>query len=136
VNSIDKACFLATTNYPERLGARIINRPSRFDKRFKIGYPKEASRRMYLEFLIGGEEKVRSLGIDLDMWVRDTEGFSLAHLKELFTAVVILDDSYEDAIRTLRSMRETPDSYDDEYRRPMGLIGERWSESNGNEEQG
>ena len=36
VDQIDKVVYLATTNYPENLGDRILNRPSRFDKRFKI----------------------------------------------------------------------------------------------------
>ncbi len=46
VNEVHKVVFLATTNYPDKLGHRIINRPSRFDKRFKIGFPTEASRRV------------------------------------------------------------------------------------------
>ena len=106
VNQIEKVVFLATTNYPEKLGARIINRPSRFDKRFKIGHPSAESRFIYLEYIIGGKEKVKELKIDLKKWVEDTEGFSIAHLKELFTAVIILGDDYQDAIETLTSMFE------------------------------
>ena len=122
VNQIDKVVFLATTNYPERLGDRIINRPSRFDKRFKIGHPNAESRRIYFEFIIGGKEKVQDLKIDLDRWVDDTDEFSIAHLKELFVAVVILGDSYDDAIGTLTAMREENlNSKDDETRRSMGF---------------
>jgi len=108
VNEADKVVFLATTNYPERLGARIVNRPSRFDKRFRIGYPNAESRMMYFEHLIGMEH-IKELGIDLNRWVKDTDELSLAHLKELFVAVVILDDKYEDAIKVLQSMKETVD---------------------------
>lgn len=122
VNQVDKVVFLATTNYPERLGARIINRPSRFDKRFKIGHPNEESRRMYFEYIIGGKERVKTLKINLDQWVEDTENFSIAHLKELFTAVVILGDDYEDAIESLSLMKEDkPDSNNDEPRQSMGF---------------
>lgn len=122
VNQIDKVVFLATTNYPERLGDRIINRPSRFDKRFKIGHPNAESRRIYFDFIIGGKQKIEELKIDLDRWVNDTEEFSIAHLKELFVAVVILGDSYEDAIETLAAMREENlSSKDDEVRKPMGF---------------
>ena len=32
------------------------------------------------------------LGIDLEKWIEDTDGMSIAHLKELFVAVVILGD--------------------------------------------
>lgn len=104
MNQINKVVFLATTNYPEELGARIVNRPSRFDKRFRIGMPSAESRRMYFEHLIGAEN-VPELKIDLDKWVADTKDLSIAHLRELFIAVVILDDTYDDALKTLRSMK-------------------------------
>jgi hypothetical protein len=112
VDQVDKAVFLATTNYPERLGPRIVNRPSRFDKRYKIPHPNAESRKMYLEHIIGDDDPA-DLGIDLDRWIEDTEGFSIAHLKELFVAVVILGDDYEDAIETLTTMRESVSSEDD-----------------------
>jgi SpoVK/Ycf46/Vps4 family AAA+-type ATPase len=121
VNQIEKAVFLATTNYPEELGERIINRPSRFDKRFKIDHPNPESRRMYFEYLIG-PDRIAELNIPLDQWVQDTEDFSLAHLKELFVAVVILGDEYQDAIETLSSMREERlDSSKDEFKPSMGF---------------
>jgi len=122
VNQIEKVVFLATTNYPERLGDRIINRPSRFDKRFKIGHPNAESRRLYLEYIMGGEDKIKSLDVDINKWVEDTDNFSLAHLKELFVAVVILGDKYDDAIDTLTNMREENLSSDDDDTKPkMGF---------------
>lgn len=121
VNQIENAVFLATTNFPELLGPRIINRPSRFDKRIKIDHPNDESRRMYLTHIIG-EEKIKQLKIDLDRWVKDTKNFSIAHLKELFTAVVILGDDYEAAIDTLTSMKEEQvSSSDDQERKPWGF---------------
>lgn len=118
INQIDKAVFLATTNYPEKLGARIINRPSRFDKRFKIGHPNAESRRIYFEHIMRGKTKV----LNIDQWVKDSEGFSIAHLKELFTAVVILGDDYHDALEALVSMRENkPDSEEDDFKSPIGF---------------
>jgi len=110
VDQVDRTIFLATTNYPEKLGPRIINRPSRFDKRFKIDHPNAESRKMYLEYIIGKNE---DLNIDVDKWVADTEKFSLAHLKELFVAVVILGDEYKNALKSLRSMKESISSDND-----------------------
>lgn len=46
-------------------------------------------------------------------WVKDTHEMSIAHLKELFIASVILKDPYDEAIHTLRSMTENID--DKEY---------------------
>jgi hypothetical protein len=115
VHEVRKCVFLATTNYPDRLGPRIINRPSRFDKRFKIGFPSAESRKLYFEYVIGnsdvkkGRKEAVRLGIDLKQWVKDTAEMSIAHLKELFIAVVILNDPYDAAIKTLRSMKEDID---------------------------
>lgn len=117
VDGIDSVVFLATTNYPEKLGPRILNRPSRFDKRFKIGMPNEASRRIYLRSLMTAKKE-----IDLERWVRDTDQFSIAHLKELFVAVIFLGDPYEEALKTLRSMGHRISSEHDGEK--MGLLEE------------
>lgn len=123
VNKVDYTVFLATTNHPNLLGPRIINRPSRFDKRFKIGLPNAEARRIYFEHIIMDckdsesttlQEKLTELNIDLDKWVKDTDKMSLAHLKELFIAVVILGDDYDAAVKTLSSMKEKV-ANDDEY---------------------
>ena len=130
VDAFNKVVYLATTNYPERRGPRIVNRPSRFDKRFKIGHPNAESRKMYFEHIIGGEEQIAKLGIALDKWVEDTDGFSIAHLQELFVATVILGDSYEDAIETLSTMKEIPSSEDD-IEKMMGFHNMRKQKSSG-----
>lgn len=120
VNEVRKVVFLATTNYPEKLGARIVNRPSRFDKRFRIGYASAESRRIYFKHLIKERE---SVDIDIEKWVRDTDDMSVAHLKELFVAVVILGDPYENALETLKSMKEYLE--DKEYDSQMGFISSK-----------
>jgi|SaaInlV_165m_DNA_1040744.scaffolds.fasta_scaffold08069_4 SpoVK/Ycf46/Vps4 family AAA+-type ATPase len=89
-----------TTNYPEKLKARVVNRPSRFDKRFKIGFPNEDCRAIYLNSIKGDQD------VDIDQWVKDTEGFSFAHLKELFVATKVLGDEYDAALATLLTMRQ------------------------------
>jgi len=122
VDHIERLVFLATTNYPERLGARILNRPSRFDKRFKIGHPNAESRMLYFRHIIGTDKRIKELHIDLEQWVKDTEGFSIAHLKELFVAVTILGDDYKEAIDTLASMKDNISSAHDEVSY-MGFAG-------------
>ena len=94
-----------TTNYPEQLGDRIINRPSRFDKRFFIDFPNKNRRELYFRYIIGSEEKIAELGVDLARWVEDTEGMNIAHLKELFISVCIQGNEYEESIETLQSMK-------------------------------
>jgi len=132
INEISKVVFLATTNYPEKLDDRIVNRPSRFDKRFRIGFPSKSSRKIYFEHLIGKgnenklKEKIKELNLDLTKWVKDTDGFSIAHLKELFVQVVIIGDSYEEAIKTLKGMKEVVKNKDEEN--SMGFLSETKSE--------
>ncbi len=100
----DNVVYIATTNYPERLGARIVNRPSRFDERIKIGMPGEAARRAYLKKTCGqGKDWT-----DLDLWVADTEGLSIAHLRELVVAVMCLEQEYGDVLLRLRAMEIVP----------------------------
>lgn len=109
VELVNKVCFLASTNFPEKLGQRVINRPSRFDKRIKIGHPSGEARKIYLEYLVSKGGSVTH-SLDLDKWVGDTKDFSFAHLRELFIAVVILGDDYKEAIENLKAMKKAVSS--------------------------
>jgi len=113
VNAFEDVVYLATTNYPERLGARIINRPSRFDKRIKIDFPNAECRKIYLGSLLTSDE-IKKHKINVGKWVKDTDGFSMAHLKELFVAVVILNDPYDEALKNLSQMKSHISSDDTE----------------------
>jgi hypothetical protein len=103
-NNIDRVLHLATTNYPERLGARIINRPSRFDRRVYVGMPGNDARRVYLEKTTNGDlsEKV------LSKWIRDTKDMSIAHLRELVAAVYCLNQPYGEVLERLKAMATPP----------------------------
>lgn len=118
VNSVENTVFLATTNYPEKLGARILNRPSRFDKRFFIGFPKFEARKIYLTHIFknGGMSDPDTYNGTIRSWAQDTEGFSIAHLKELYVAVYILGNTYNEALYTLKTMikEKISSEYDDE----------------------
>lgn len=110
VSGFENIVYIATSNYPEELGERISNRPSRFDKRYEIGYLNEASRKIYIEHLLKNatEEEIKS--IDVKAWVKDTKNFTPAHIKELFISVVLYNDSYEVVIKSLKDMAKTPKS--------------------------
>lgn len=118
VEKVEKIVFLATTNYPEELGPRIMNRPSRFDRRYKMPHPSAESRKLYFEYLLNqvNDEDRDAIAAKLDIkkWVKDTDEMSVAHLKELFIAVCILGDSYQDALKLLQKMtEEKPTSSED-----------------------
>ncbi len=92
--------FVATTNIPENLDDRITNRPSRFDKRYKIEIPSKEARKNFIQTKL----KEKDIQIDVDRWVKDTEKFSIAHLKELFISVIVMGNKYEDSLKTLKDM--------------------------------
>ncbi len=179
---IDNVVFIATTNYPERLDKRIVNRPSRFDIVKLIGMPNSEAREMYLgrknkrllestipcgtcsstgvreivvtpkvpEVLavtgVTAVEEIRNesgeittkavaavptvpgvaavpavmgeepCGIcdgagatpEIDAWVKESDGFSIAHLKELIVSVEVFEVSLSHAVKRLRKMMDHP----------------------------
>lgn len=97
---INGVCFLATSNYPEFLDKRFVDRPSRFDTIREIPMPSAAARKLYLQ------TKEPSLTPEeLRTWVRLTEDFSVAHLKELIIAVRCLGQPLREAVERLEKMR-------------------------------
>ena len=99
---------IATTNYPEELPDRIINRPSRFDRISYIGAPSTRDREIYIR---EKSKKLRSNSIK--KWVRETEGFTLAHLKELIVSVEVFGISYKETMNRLNEMRKKEYKSDD-----------------------
>jgi SpoVK/Ycf46/Vps4 family AAA+-type ATPase len=126
---IDNVVFVATTNYPENLDRRIVNRPSRFDIVKKIAMPSPEARRVYLaaknKRLIDEPRKIdipEDLGVkdspvremdELDAWVHLTKDYSIAHLKELIVSVEVYDRPLIEVVRRLnKMMTKTPSSSD------------------------
>ncbi len=105
VKQIEGVVYIATTNYPEKLQERITNRPSRFDRRYKVGSPNEEIRRAYINHKLN-EEDIK--GIDIDLWVKKTEGMSLSHLKEVVISVIVMGRTFEETISNLESLAEKP----------------------------
>lgn len=109
---VDSIVFLATSNYPERLDRRFVDRPSRFDTIKYVGMPSSEARAAYFrakEPDIGSEE--------LEAWVAATDGLSIAHLKELIIAVRCFKQPLDKVAERLAKMHgrkpsseETPDS--------------------------
>ncbi len=110
VDKVDSIVFLATTNYPDVLEARLINRPSRFDRVFKVGLLSGKDRRLYIEHLANGE--INGELVDPAKWTEDTKGLSIAHIKELFISVTMLDVPYDEALSRLKGMRDEIDGRD------------------------
>jgi hypothetical protein len=114
---VDNIVFVATTNYPERLDRRFIDRPSRFDTIRYIGMPSAAARAVYLQ------TKEPSLqGEELEAWVSASEGFSIAHLKEMIIAVRCFGQPPAQVVERLEAMHSRrPISTDAPDKQAMGF---------------
>ncbi len=114
---VDNVVFVATTNYPERLDKRLVNRPSRFDEIIKIGMPTKEARAFYLE-----HKNNRLKGTDeLKYWVELTEGFSVAHLKEMIVSVECFNKTVEESAERLKKMIDNQPSSIEDNRRSIGF---------------
>jgi hypothetical protein len=81
---------LATTNHPERLDASILDRPSRFDRKYHFDIPGPSERLAYVRLWAGSlRAALQPTDSGLDAVVGQTEGFSFAYLKELFLSAMM-----------------------------------------------
>src|SRR5688500_43596 len=81
---------LATTNHPANLDSSILDRPSRFDRKYHFHLPSDAERLAYIVKWnndLQTDLQVSENGANLV--VSATEGFSFAYLKELFVASMV-----------------------------------------------
>lgn len=123
-SQVDNIVFVATTNYPENLDDRLKDRPSRFDIIKHISMPTAVARRTYLL----AKEPGLSEGGEIDKWVVASDGFSIAHLRELIILCKCFHRSLADAVHRLETMRnELPSSAkaDDGRHRQVGFVRQR-----------
>jgi ATP-dependent 26S proteasome regulatory subunit len=75
---------IATTNHPERLDPAILERPSRFDRKYTFNLPSTESRFDYLDACNERLEPSLRIGRpELEQVASLTDEFSFAYLKEL-----------------------------------------------------
>lgn len=92
--------YLATTNYREKIPARLL-RPGRMSSCIEVKYPIAEARESYLTAKLDPEERINL--IDL---VKVTEGLSIDELKEVVQSVFILDNDLTETIDRLKKTRD------------------------------
>ena len=89
---------IATTNFPESLDKALVDRPGRFDFRIDFGLPDEKLRKHILEKYLSNFSHQK---IDLKPLIKDTDGMTGAHLKEMVMV------AYMDALETSGYKKDT-----------------------------
>jgi SpoVK/Ycf46/Vps4 family AAA+-type ATPase len=107
LNSITNVVYVATTNNIEKIPDRIKDRPSRFDKKYEIKKPNDEDRKLYFETKLLPEDLTK---YNIEKLVKDTKNFTMAHLKEVFISLYILDNEYKEVIERLKKSKITEPS--------------------------
>ena len=105
VKQIEDVVYIATTNYPEKLQERITNRPSRFDRRYKVELPNEEIREAYIRHKLKEDDLQK---VDIQEWVKRTEGMSLSHLKEVVISTIVMGREFEEVMDNLEGLKRAP----------------------------
>lgn len=100
-SQINRVVHLATTNYPERLDRRFVDRPSRFDTIMFVDMPSAEARLEYFR------AKVPALASQtMSRWVTQSEGYSIAHLREVVIATQCFGQPADKVFARLSEMIE------------------------------
>jgi SpoVK/Ycf46/Vps4 family AAA+-type ATPase len=116
--TINNVCFIATTNYPERLDPRIYNRPGRFSHVIKIGLPAAKTREAYLKAILKNHRDVAEI-------VDKSDGFTIDHLTALVNAVYREKKDLRSEIKRLRALFKMPKAGEQSA---LGIARDDWEQ--------
>lgn len=97
--------FIATTNYPEKLDARLIDRPGRFHWVVELGCP-DAERRYSFFMKELRENEFPITHKELEFLVKETEGLSMAHCRNVLNCVLIFENNVVDALKQAKQAKK------------------------------
>lgn len=98
---MDGLVIIATTNHIEKMESRYKNRPSRFNKVIEFPLPNDESRKMFIEKTILPDDLGK---INIEDWVKRTEGYTIDHLNELIQLVFVFCEDEEESFKTVNEM--------------------------------
>jgi len=110
--NIEHQIIICTSNNTENIPDTFL-RPSRIDLRIEITYPSESVRRKYFT-------KKGVIDELLDVLTKESEGLSMADLKELYISIFLLDIPLEEAVERIKKPKEKINYID---KKPVRHIG-------------
>ena len=117
-HSVDKSIVFATTNHPEKLPGNLVDRPSRFDKRYKIDNPSAKNRKKLLEFYLKRQVIEEEIALTKDL--------SVAGIKEVSMLHRIQKMSIKEATKRLKDFSESAKKDFAEVRNTIGIASTPW----------
>lgn len=111
---IDGVYNIGTTNFPEKLEKRIINRPRRFDRVIKVKKPDENLRREYIRKKLELAPDYKEDETKLKGLLEASDGLSFSALTELIISTEIMKIPLEEAKTIIRKLEKSkPTSEED-----------------------
>ena len=90
IGTVSGLLTVATTNHADRLDPAIVERPSRFDRKYAFALPASAERLAYAKLWNARlDPAMRLAATELDSLVTATDEFSFAYLRELFLSSMV-----------------------------------------------
>lgn len=100
--------IVATTNHPEKLDPAIVERPSRFDRKYHFPLPGPAERLAFIaQWCRGLPDHLQPSAADQARIAERTENFSFAYLKELFLASILARAGATDDAQSFTQILDT-----------------------------
>jgi cell division protease FtsH len=114
---INGVLFLGTTNYLERMSARML-RDGRFDRKLEVKNPPKEGRKAYLEAKLGNHKR-KDLIPEL---TEKTDGFSFAQMRELLVSVCCYKYDVDSSIDRIRNGIDEAKVSDEELETKLNSI--------------
>jgi hypothetical protein len=99
-DQLPNVLYVMTTNYIQNVPKRIFTRCRRIPFQVQFEYPGPEERRAYFEHKIPPQYKEK---IDVEEWVKKTEGFSIDHCAQVLVGVFAYKQSVDEVIDDLKA---------------------------------
>lgn len=117
-SQVDGVFNIATSNYPEKLDRRLVNRPRRFDRVIRVEKPSQDLRRQYIEKKLELTDTVDANKVEV--LLEASEGLSFSALTELIISTEIMEIPLEEAKKIIRKVEKNKHSSNEEKQK-MGF---------------
>jgi SpoVK/Ycf46/Vps4 family AAA+-type ATPase len=109
--------YVGTTNFPERLDSRFLDRPGRFDVVRWVGPPDAKTRDEYIRRTLPKEIASETI----EEMVKHTEGLLLSHLREVICGVLVQGKAVEEVCEDLRAIQKRSQDNDEEKKKEAAM---------------